>query len=182
MAQKKKTPSQKKAPARKGAAGKTAAPGGARTFAVTLGTDVHSLFFEVPFDVKEAFGHGRAKVAVTLVPAAGPKKGVGYAYRSTVSVYEGRPMVPVRAEHREGAGVLPGDRMKVILALDTAPRVVEVPAELAAALKKNRAAAEAWNKLSYSHQNEHALAIRGAKQPETRARRVEKALAMLLGR
>ena len=172
----------KSVPAKKATRSKKGQKTAPRSFSVTLGTDIHSLFFEVPFDLKEAFGSARAKLVVTLVPSAGEKKGVAYGYRTTASVYEGRFLVPVRAEHRQGGGVMPGDRMKVSLALDTAPRVVEVPAELRAALKRDRAAAAAWKNLSYSHQNEHAVAIRGAKKPETRAARVERTLAMLLAR
>ena len=58
---------------------------------------------------------------------------------------------------------------------------VEVPADLAAALKKDPAARKAFEKLSYSHQLQHVLAIEEAKKPETRQRRVEKALEMLRG-
>jgi hypothetical protein len=46
----------------------------------------------------------------------------------------GRYMVGVSAEHRAGAGVAGGDEVDVDLELDTAPREVSVPADLAAAL------------------------------------------------
>jgi uncharacterized protein YdeI (YjbR/CyaY-like superfamily) len=63
----------------------------------------------------------------------------------------------------------------------SAKRDVQVPAELEAALAKNAKARAVWEKLSFSHQREHAEAIAEAKKPETRARRVEKAVEMLLG-
>ena len=64
---------------------------------------------------------------------------------------------------------------------DQPPRNVEVPPDFAAALRGNAAAAKAFEKLSYSHKREHVSAIEEAKKPETRRRRIEKAVEMLLG-
>lgn len=152
-----------------------------RAFGVTLGSEVHNLFFEVPFDVKETFGHGRAPVAVTITPTTPkhPKRGVPYSFRSTVAAYGGRSYVPVRKEHREAAAVKVGDRLDVVLVLDTEPRIVELPPELALHLGKDRGAATAWDRLSYTHQNEHVMAIAGAKKPDTKLRRIEATLSML---
>lgn len=85
----------------------------------------------------------------------------------------------VSAENRALTGAVGGRTYDVDLELDTAPRVVEVPAELAEALALDGAARVAWDKLSYSHQRQHTLAIDGAKAAETRARRVEKTLEAL---
>ncbi|MDB4935111.1 MAG: hypothetical protein JWP87_2083 [Labilithrix sp.] len=131
------------------------------------------VFVEVPFDVKAAFGKARAPVKVTIA---------AYAFRTTVAVYGGKSYVAMRREHREAAGVEAGQLVQVAIETDREPRVVEVPAELAAALKKNKRAREAWEGLSYSHQREHAEAIEGAKKAETRARRVERTVEMLMGR
>jgi uncharacterized protein YdeI (YjbR/CyaY-like superfamily) len=46
-------------------------------------------------------------------------------------------------------------------------------------LAKDKNARAAWEALSFTHQREHAEAIEDAKKPETRARRVEKTIAML---
>jgi uncharacterized protein YdeI (YjbR/CyaY-like superfamily) len=62
---------------------------------------------------------------------------------------------------------------------DDAPREVEVPPELARALRANRSAAAGWEKLSFTHQREYVESITGAKRDETRARRVEKAIQEL---
>ena len=147
---------------------------GGKKFTAVLGSEEHGgLFFEVPFDVKAVFGRARPPVCVTVN---------GYAFRTTVSVYGGCSYVGVRRSHREAAGVAVGDRVRVTMALDEAPRVVSAPAELTAALKKDAAAKAAWSELSYSHKKEWADAIRDAKRPETRARRVDKALASLQAR
>jgi uncharacterized protein YdeI (YjbR/CyaY-like superfamily) len=68
---------------------------------------------------------------------------------------------------------------QVELSLDTAPREVEVPDDLAAALSQNRDAQEFWSGLSYSKQSWHVLQVTGAKKPETRRARIEKSVAML---
>ena len=56
---------------------------------------------------------------------------------------------------------------------------VEVPPDLAAALGGDARAKQAFEKLAYSHQLRHVLSVEGTKNPETRLRRIEKALAML---
>lgn len=126
---------------------------------------------EVPAKVVEALGAGkRPAVSVTLN---------GHTYRSTVAVFDGRFMLPVSAEVRAAAGVQAGETVEVALALDTAPRVVEVPADFQAALAKDTAARRAFEALSYSNQRRHVLSITGAKTDETRQRRIAKALTEL---
>lgn len=58
-------------------------------------------------------------------------------------------------------------------------RPLRVPADLAAALKKNRRAAAAWAAFSYSHRKEYLEWITEAKRPETRARRLATTLEWL---
>ena len=58
-----------------------------------------------------------------------------------------------------------GTEVDVQIELDDAPREVEVPADLADALKKNPAAGEAFVRLSYSNKKRHVLAIEGARAP-----------------
>jgi hypothetical protein len=121
----------------------------------------------VPPEVVAALGKGRRPpVTVTIN---------GYSYRSTVAVMGGQFMVGVANEHRRPAGVENGGVVDVTLELDEAPREVEVPEDFAAAL----AAAglrDAFDRLAYSHRKEHVRAIAEARTPETRARRIAKAL------
>ncbi len=51
-----------------------------------------------------------------------------------------------------------------------------------AALKRNRAAAAVWDKLSFSHRREYVGYIVEAKKEETRARRVERTIEALADR
>jgi hypothetical protein len=123
----------------------------------------------VPDDVIERLGAGkRPPVKVTIN---------GYTWRNTVAVMGGRYMLGVAAEHRVGAGVEAGDKLKVTLELDAAPRTVEVPKDLARALKA-AGATEAFERLSYTNRKEQVRAVEDAKQPETRQRRIAKAVEL----
>jgi Bacteriocin-protection, YdeI or OmpD-Associated/Domain of unknown function (DUF1905) len=128
---------------------------------------------EVPPGIVEALGSGkRPPVRVTIN---------GYTYRSTVAVMGGVFMIGVSAENRQATGVAAGDEVEVDLELDTEPRVVTVPADLAEALDANPAARQKFDRLSYSHQLQHVLAVEGAKSAETRQRRIGKTVADLSG-
>ncbi len=80
-----------------------------------------------------------------------------------------------------GAGVGAGDRITVLLELDTALRTVEVPADLACVLAGDKKAAAAWEKLSYTNKKELAGSLESAKKPETRERRLNAAAERLRG-
>jgi uncharacterized protein YdeI (YjbR/CyaY-like superfamily) len=102
-----------------------------------------------------------------------------YAYRTTVASRGGRFLVPLSAEHRAGAGVAAGDEVDVDVELDTEPREVEVPPDLAAALDAEPTVRSAFDALPPSHRREHVRAVEEARAPETRRRRIAKAVEML---
>ena len=125
----------------------------------------------VPADVVEALAAGkRPAVRVTIG---------GHSYRSTVAPRGGRFLIPLSGENRAAAGVAAGDEVEVELEVDDQPREVTVPADLAAALAGDGPAQRAFERLAYSHQLRHVLAVEGAKTPETRQRRIDKTLEML---
>ena len=127
--------------------------------------------FRVPAEVITALGKGKKPpVSVTIN---------GHTYRSTVATYGDIHMLPLSAENRAAAGVGAGDTVEVDLELDTAPRVVEVPEDFAAAIAADPAAAAFWPTISYSNQRWHVLSIEGAKTDETRQRRIEKSVGLL---
>src|SRR6185295_15570652 len=104
----------------------------------------------------------------------------GFAFRSSIfPTGDGRHYMVVNKEVRAGANVKGGDTVSVQMERDDAPRTITPPAELARALKANKAARAAWEKLSYTHQKEYASAVEEAKRPETRARRIEKTITEL---
>lgn len=125
----------------------------------------------VPPEVVEALGSGKKPaVRVTIN---------GYTYRSTVAVYGGEFMLPVSAEVRERAGIAAGDGIEVAVELDTEPRVVEVPDDLAAALATDAEAQQFFEGLSYSNKRRIVLSINDAKTPETRQRRITRTIENL---
>lgn len=101
----------------------------------------------------------------------------GYAWRTTVAPMGGQNWIGISAEHRAGAGVAAGDAVDVTVELDTEPREVEVPADLAEALARDSEAKAFYEGLSYSNKRRHVLAIEGAKAAETRQRRIDKAVS-----
>ena len=126
---------------------------------------------QVPDAVVEELGAGkRPPVNVTIN---------GYTYRTTVAPMGGEFWIPLAAEHRTAAGLQAGDEVEVEIELDTEPRAVVVPDDLAAALAAEAGAKETFDKLSYSNQRRHVLSVEDARTPETRQRRVEKVLAAL---
>jgi hypothetical protein len=128
---------------------------------------------EVPEKIVAALGPGKKhKVTVGIN---------GYVYRSTVAVYSGRYFLPLAKERRDAAGVKARDKIEVTLELDTAPREVDVPKDLAAALKKAGLTKD-FAALAFTHRKEHVRAVEEAKAPETRTRRIEKAVAMVLAK
>jgi antitoxin component of MazEF toxin-antitoxin module len=119
---------------------------------------------QVPDEVVQALGAGkRPAVKVTVN---------GYTYRSTVAVMGGASMISLSAEHRAAAGVAGGQEVEVDIDLDTAPREVSVPADLAAALDAEPAARRTFDGLSYSNKSWQVLQVEGAKTEETRQRRI----------
>lgn len=122
----------------------------------------------VPAEVVAGLGRGkRPPVRVTVG---------GHTYRSTVAPMGDAFFLPLSAANRHAAGVAAGDEVEVSLELDTEPRTVEVPEDLAAALTADPAARQVYDQLSNSHQREHVNSVTSAKRPETRARRVEAAI------
>ena len=91
----------------------------------------------------------------------------------------GEFLVGYATEVRAGADAHAGDAVEVTIELDTAPREVEVPEALAAALGTDGAAKAAFDALSFTHRKEYARWVAEAKREETRDRRVAKALEKL---
>lgn len=125
---------------------------------------------KVPEEVVNALGKSRKPpVRVTLN---------GHTWRGSVAFMGGEFWLSVSAENREAAGVKAGELLEIDLEPDTAPREVEVPADLAEALEGEPEAKRYFEGLSYSNKRRHILAIEGAKAAETRQRRIDKSVDM----
>lgn len=126
---------------------------------------------EVPAELVDGLGGGKRPPVVITVN--------GHTWRSRVAIMRGRCLLGLSRANREAAGVETGDEVEVDLRLDTEPRTVTEPEDFARALDADPAARAAYDRLSHSRKRQHVLAIEAAKKPETRARRIEKALESL---
>jgi bifunctional DNA-binding transcriptional regulator/antitoxin component of YhaV-PrlF toxin-antitoxin module len=126
---------------------------------------------EVPAEVVAQLGNSKKPAVKVTIN--------GYTYPSTVASMGGVFMLPVSAEVREKAGISAGDMLQVTVAPDTAPRVVELPADFQQALDNNPAARQYFDAISNSNKKYYIASIEQAKTPETRTRRIEKAIADL---
>jgi len=135
--------------------------------------------------------HGKTATGITVPPAVVESLGGGkrpavtvtlkkHSYRTTIAPMGGTFLIPVSAEHRAAAGIKAGDLIDVGVELDAAPREVEVPADLVAALTK-AGLLPAFDSLSFSRRKEAVVSVESAKKPETRERRIEKVVADLGG-
>lgn len=138
-----------------------------KTFKTTIVRDGSMCFIPLTFDPVDVFGKVRAPVKVTLN---------GYTYRSTIAAMGGPACIPLRKSNREAAGLQGGETLSVRLDLDTEKREVKPPADLVKALKASPPAWDRWRELSFSHQREYSEAVEEAKRPETRARRISRAV------
>jgi Bacteriocin-protection, YdeI or OmpD-Associated/Domain of unknown function (DUF1905) len=103
----------------------------------------------------------------------------GYTWRTSVARMGGEFVLGLNREVRDGAGVQAGDEAEVTIELDEAPREVEVPADLAAALAADPQAAASFGRMAFTHRKEYARWIAEAKRDDTRQRRLAQAVEMI---
>ena len=126
---------------------------------------------QVPAEVVTGLGAGKRPAVRATVN--------GFTYRTSVGAMGGRFLLPVSAQIRAGAGVAAGDEVDVDLEVDTEPRTVSVPADLAVALDTDPAVRRAFDALSYSQQLRYVQPVEDAKAAATRQRRIDKVLSDL---
>jgi hypothetical protein len=139
-------------------------------FDTTLLQTGNNTGIEVPAEVIEQLGGGQRPAVAVVVN--------GYAFQSTVGVMGGRSLVPFSADKRAATGLAGGDPITVDIELDTAPRTVDVPDDLAAALAAG-GVREAFDALSPSKRKAHVTSVESAKAAETRTRRVAAVVSAL---
>lgn len=139
---------------------------------LTREPDSSATFITIPFNVFEVFG------TRTRVPVIGTVN--GYPYKSSINPYGGVHYLGINRVIREGAGLKAGDVVEVEMSMDTGPRFITPPDDLASLLEANIIARKNWKKLSYSHQKQYVDAIEEAKKPETRASRIKNTINQLM--
>lgn len=127
--------------------------------------------FHVPDEVVTALASGRRPAVLVTVG--------GHTYRTTVGSMGGRFMVPLSAENRAAAGVAAGDEVVVKVEVDSAPREVALPDDLAQVLASDEVATAFFHALAPSHRKEWVRWIEDAKKPETRSARVAETVRSL---
>ena len=140
------------------------------TFSTTLTAVGNNTGIAVPDELITELGAGRRPPVLADLN--------GYGYRTTVGVMGGRAMVSVSAAVRKATGLAGGDPVTVTLTVADTPREVAVPEDLAAALAADETAGTFFAQLSTSLQRYHCDNVAGAKTPETRQRRIDKAVAL----
>ena len=126
---------------------------------------------ELPDDVMRSLGpEARPPISITIN---------GHSWRSRVAIMNGRRLVGISAAHRIAAGIAEGEEIDIDVALDTAPREVELPDDLSSALDGNPPARAAFDKLPFGLKGKHVRDIEAAKTPEVRARRIGKLVEAL---
>jgi hypothetical protein len=103
----------------------------------------------------------------------------GQAYcGSTMPMGDGTFCLGITKAIRAAAGVDIGDPVHVVIERDEGTRTVDVPDDLADALK-GAGLADRFASMAYSHRKEYVQWIADAKRSQTRASRIEKAVAMI---
>ena len=142
------------------------------TFETTVAASGNNTGIEVPGDLIEQLAAGKRPPVLVNVN--------GYEYRNTVAVMGGRHMISISAAVRNATGLKGGDPIRVTLTVAGTAREVNVPPDFAAALAADERAKAFFGKLSNSMQRYHVDNINGAKSPDTRQRRIDKAIALFL--
>ena len=136
---------------------------------VILGFDNHAAI-EIPDEVLTKLGASRRAQLIVTVN--------GHTYRSTSTGMNGKCLVVFPQKDRDASGIAAGDKTKVTLELEVGRREVEIPADLAAALKKAKLL-KTFEESTYSKRKEFVRQVEDAKTEATRVRRIEKVLASL---
>ena len=139
-----------------------------RTTIIQMGNNTG---IEVNEQILDDLGGGKKPLVVVTLN--------NYSYRCAVGKMGGKFMISLSAENRKNANVKGGDTVEISLELDTAPRIVEVPADFQHALEKDKIAKENFEKSPPSKKKAMVLSITEAKAIETRIKRIEKAIATL---
>jgi hypothetical protein len=142
------------------------------SFSTSLTATGNNTGIVVPIELIEELGGGkRPAVLVDLN---------GYQFPNTVGVMGGKHLISVSAAVRAATGLRGGDAIRVTLTLADTPRPIDIPADLEAAFELNKPARTFFGTLSNSLQRFHIDNINGAKTTETRQRRIDKAIGLLL--
>jgi uncharacterized protein YdeI (YjbR/CyaY-like superfamily) len=128
---------------------------------------------EVPDAVMKALGpDARPPVSITIN---------GHSWRSRIAAMGELKLIGISAANREAAAVAEGETVEVDVSLDDAPRTVDLPDDMAAALKHGAGALAAFERLPFGLKQKHVRDIEASSTPQVRERRIGKLVATLMG-
>lgn len=133
-------------------------------------------FIEFPFDTKTVFGRSNIIKVDVLFDDSVRYRG------SLANMGKGCHILVVTKAVRAQLGKSIGEIVKVSMIEDTMPREVIVPEDVQEVLNTFPEARLTFENMSYSHRKENIEWIEAAKKAETRERRKEKMILMLLKR
>ncbi len=108
--------------------------------------EIDGAYFLVPFDVPKVYGtKAQVKVRGTID---------GYPYRGSIANMGEGHCMGVKKEILQAIGKSGGDKVKVVMEIDTEPRIVVVPEDFQQALENHRQAKETFEAFSYTHKKE----------------------------
>jgi bifunctional DNA-binding transcriptional regulator/antitoxin component of YhaV-PrlF toxin-antitoxin module len=136
---------------------------------VVIGHGNHASIEIPPKNLAEIGGNKRAPLKITIN---------GYTYQSTATGVDGKCMVVFPTRDRQASGAASGDRVTVTLELDKGYREVDIPVELASALKADNLN-RTFRELPYFKRKEFTRQITEAKTEDTKVRRIKKIIASL---
>jgi uncharacterized protein YdeI (YjbR/CyaY-like superfamily) len=128
---------------------------------------------EVPAAILTSLGaQSRPPVSVTIN---------GHTWRSRIAAMRGQHVIGISAANREAARIAEGEMIEVDVKLDDAPRTVELPPDLATALKHGHGAMAAFERLPFGLKQKHVRDIEASNTAQVRERRIGKLVATLMG-
>lgn len=142
------------------------------TFETTVSANGNNTGIVVPEDAIAELGAGKRPAVLVNVN--------GHEYRSTVAVMSGKYMISISAAVRKATGLGATDPITVTLTVADTPREVNLPHDFQTALAATADTSAFFARLSNSLQRYHVDNIEAAKTPETRQRRIDKAIALFV--
>ncbi len=134
---------------------------------------INAAFIEFPYNVEKEFGvKGQVKVRATFD---------GYEYQGSLAKMGHRcHCLGITQKIRNEIGKNPGDIVRVTLTKDNEPRIIEIPDDLKKRFAENGEAKNFFDTLSFTNRKEYVQWIISAKKQETRDKRLNKAICMLI--
>jgi len=144
-----------------------------KTFDATIQTDERNrIFVAIPFDPKEVFGK-QMRYHVTIVIKE-------HSFETSLGNRGGTYFFPFNKEMQQKTGLSAGDTATINMSLTAQEDIKDdIPADLKAALGRNKPASQFFETLSSFYRNTYIKWITSAKQEATRNKRIEETVSLL---